>query len=104
MKNLDLVLATDENGKKITIQDLENWIDIGSKKELSDFFYNRFYVRYLKPFEFENKEYIKSYKNGFAIMTSCCLLIETFVSFTELEFKDTNYKSERCFGYFFFKT
>lgn len=40
MKNLDLVLATDENGKKITIQDLENWIDIGSKKELSDFFYN----------------------------------------------------------------
>ena len=75
MKNPNLVLATDKNGKKITIQDLENWIEIGSKTELADFFYDRFYVRYLKPFEFESDEYIKSHKNGFAIMTSCCLFI-----------------------------
>lgn len=101
MKNLDLVLATDKNGNKITIQDLEYWIEIGSKKELADFFYNRFYVRYLKPFEFENKEYVKSFKNGFAIMTSCCLLIETFVSYTNAGFIDTKNKSERSFGYFF---
>ncbi len=103
MKNLHLVLATDKNGKKITIQDLENWIKTGSKTELADFFYDRFYVRYLKPFEFKNSEYVKTHKNGFTIMTSCCLLIETFVSFTNPEFKDTNRKSERSFGYFFLK-
>ena len=103
MKDTNLVLATDKNGKKITIENLENWIKISSKTELANFFFDRFYVRYLKPFEFENDEYIKSYKNGFAIMTSCCLLIETFVSYIELEFKDTSFKSERCFGYFFLK-
>ncbi|HEX8575765.1 MAG TPA: hypothetical protein VF677_05685 [Flavobacterium sp.] len=103
MKNLNLVLATDKNGKEITIQNLENWIRIGSKIELADFFYDRFHVRYLKPFEFENIEYIKTHKNGFAIMTSCCLLIETFVSFTNSEFKNTKNKSERSFGYFFLK-
>ena len=103
MKDTNLVLATDKNGKKITIENLENWIKISSKTELANFFFDRFYVRYLKPFEFENDEYIKSHKNGFAIMTSCCLLIETFVSYTELEFKDTSFKSERCFGYFFLK-
>lgn len=103
MKDLNLVLATDKNGKKITIENLEDWIRKGSKTELADFFFDRFYVRYLKPFEFENTEYIKTHKNGFAIMTSCCLLIETFVSFTNSEFKDTKNKSERSFGYFFLK-
>ena len=103
MKNQHLVLATDKTGKKITIENIENWIEKSSKTELADFFYDRFYIRYLKPFEYDDKEYKKSFKNGFAIMTSCCLLIETFVSFTEIEFKDTNFKSERCFGYFFLK-
>ena len=103
MKNQNLILATNTNGEKITIQTIEEWIEKENKKELANFFFDRFYVRYLKPFEFEDDEFTKSYKNGFAIMTSCCLLIETFVSYTELEFKDTNFKSERCFGYFFLK-
>jgi len=103
MKNPNLVLATDKNGNKITIQDLENWIEIGSKTELVDFFYDRFYNRYLKPFDYNNQEYKKSFKNGFAIMVNCCLLIEAFVSFTNPKFKDTKNKSERCFGYFFLK-
>lgn len=34
-------------------------------------------------------------------MANCCLLIETFVSYTNSEFKDNRYKSERSFGYFF---
>ena len=103
MKNQNLILATNTNGEKITIQTIEEWIEKENKKELANFFFDRFYVRYLKPFEFEDDEFTKSYKNGFAIMTSCCLLIETFVSYTKLEFKDTSYKSERCFGYFFSK-
>jgi hypothetical protein len=103
MKDLNLVLATDKNGKKITVENLEDWIKQGSKTELADFFFDRFYNRYLKPFEYDNQEYKKSFKNGFAIMTSCCLLIESFVSFTNPKFKDTKNKSERCFGYFFLK-
>lgn len=103
MKDLNLVLATNKNGKKITVENIENWIKKGSKTELSDFFFDRFYNRYLKPFEFDNQEYKKSYKNGFAIMSSCCLLIESFVSFTNPKFKVTKNKSERCFGYFFLK-
>lgn len=101
MTKEDIILATDNLGKNITISQLQNWINTESKTELADFFYHRFYGRYIKPFDFKNSEYIKTYKNGFAIMTSCCLLIETFVSFTEPFFIDTNQKSERCFGYFF---
>lgn len=103
MKNDNLVLATNNYGKKITIHTIEEWIKKESKEELADFFFDRFYIRYLKPFDFENKEYIKSYKNGFTLMSSCCLLIETFVSFTNPKFKETKRKSERCFGFFFLK-
>ena len=101
MKKENIILATDNFGNNITISQLQNWINTESKIELADFFYHRFYGRYIKPFDFKNSEYIKTYKNGFAIMTSCCLLIETFVSFTDPFFLDTNQKSERCFGYFF---
>lgn len=101
MKDPNAILATDQNGEDITLQQVENWLRNSAKKELSDFFYDRFYGRYLKPFDFNNIEYKKKYKNGFAIMTNCCLLIETFVSFSEPIFLDTNRKSERCFGYFF---
>jgi len=34
-------------------------------------------------------------------MASCCLLIETYVSFIQPTFVDTTGKSERCFGWFF---
>ena len=101
MKDIKLILATDENGNDITSGQVETWLRNSTKKELADFFYHRFYGRYLKPFNFENNEYITKYKNGFAIMSNCCLLIETFVSFTVPIFKDTTHKCERCFGYFF---
>lgn len=101
MKNQNLVLAINKDGQKITIINIKVWIKKNNQKELADFFFDRFYIRYIKPFEFENSEYVKNHKNGFAIMTSCCLLIETFVSYTNPEFKDTKNKSERCFGYFF---
>lgn len=101
MKTSSIILATDNLGNNITISQLEEWLKSESKNELADFFYYRFYGRYIKPFDFKNPDYIKTHKNGFAIMTSCCLLIETFVSFTEPIFLDTNSKSERCFGYFF---
>jgi hypothetical protein len=101
MKDANVILANDRNGNDITIKQVEEWLQKSAKKELTDFFYDRFYGRYLKPFNYNDPVYTSKFKNGFAIMTSCCLLIETFVSFIEPTFRDTNYKSERCFGYFF---
>jgi hypothetical protein len=45
------------------------------------FIYERHYRRYIKPFEFEDETYRKEFKNGFAMMATCCLLIETIESF-----------------------
>jgi hypothetical protein len=101
MKDKSIILATDTNGNDITIQEVELWVKENEKDKLSQFIYDRLYGRYLKPFNYRNEEYIANYKNGFAIMASCCLLIETYVSFREPVFRDTNGKSERCFGWFF---
>ena len=100
-KYFDTAIAMDSEGNPITIKQVNNWIRNSDKDNLADFFWHRYYGRYLKPFDFDNQEYIDKYKSGFAIMTSCCLLIETYVSFTEPAFKKTTKKSERCFGYFF---
>jgi hypothetical protein len=100
-KYFDTILANDSKGRGITIRQIKDWLRESDEEKLADFFWYRYYGRYLKPFDYESKKYKKHYKNGFAIMTSCCLLIETFVSFTEPKFKKTKNKSERCFGYFF---
>ncbi len=101
MTSHNIIFAQNENGQDIYSTTITKWIKNENKLELADMFFNRFYDRYLKPFDYESIEYKKSYKNGFAIMANCCLLIETFVSYTNIEFKDNNYKSERSFGYFF---
>src|SRR5262245_60152533 len=101
MSNDNLVLGTSKDGTDITVKDCKKFIANKDKKKLSAFIYDRFYSRYLKPFDFPSDNYNKNYKNGFAIMTSCCLLIETFVSFTEIKYRDTNRQSRQCFGHFF---
>lgn len=95
------ILATDKNGNEITIGKVEKWIIDKEKSKLATLVYDRLYGRYLKPFDFKDVEYEKSYKNGFAIMANCCLLIEATVSFKEPTLKSTFGKSERCFGLFF---
>jgi Lhr-like helicase len=77
------------NGKevKITIDDYNAFLKIKDEAErkakISEMIYYRFYDRYIKPFEYESKDYEKCYKNGFAMMASGCLLIETLESFYE---------------------
>ncbi|MBQ0734838.1 hypothetical protein [Aquimarina celericrescens] len=95
------IFATDKDGNEITIGQVENWIADKEKAKLATLVYDRLYGRYLKPFDFEDAEYEKSYKNGFAIMANCCLLIEAFISFQEPGLKSTYRNSERCFGIFF---
>ena len=96
-------MAVDKNGNDIVVADLGNWINdsIKYKTQLSEFIYDRLHGRYIRPFEFDDSKYKKHFKNGFTIMANCCLLIETFVSFKKLQFKDSNGKSEKCFGWFF---
>lgn len=101
MTNNRLVLAVLSDGTEITAKDCNEYIAHKNKDKLADFIYQRFYSRYLKPFNFPSVKYSTNYKNGFAIMASCCLLIETFISFTESKYRDTNKQSRQCFGHFF---
>ncbi len=81
------------------MDEIENLIkDEKHKSEISKHLYERLYTRFLKIFDYANndkKEYTKQnktvnknvfkeeYKNGFLMMVSCALLIETFASFLE---------------------
>lgn len=100
-KRDDIILAIDNIGNDITIKSVKGWIHNKQKDKLSQFFNYRLYGRYIKPFDFNDSDYKKSYKNGFAMMASACLLIERFVSFANDTFIDSNKNSERCFGWFF---
>lgn len=83
MSNDDHILLyhpTDKN-KHVKISTYEQWRDAQSKDDIADFIYERHYRRYIKPFEFDDQKFRKEYKNGFAIMANCCLLIETLESF-----------------------
>ncbi len=99
--NDNLILAVSSDGRKISVKDCKDFLDAGDKEKLADFIYDRLHGRYLKPFDYPSKDYKKEYKNGFALMASCCLLIETYVSFTEKKYRNTNNKSRECFGHFF---
>jgi len=96
-----IVLATSDNGTTVTVSDINKFIADKDRKALAIFIYDRLYGRYIKPHDYPSDSYIKNYKNGFAIMASCCLLIETYVSFKAKEFRKTKNLSGQCFGYFF---
>lgn len=96
-----VILATYDNDREITVSLVQEWIQNQNIIELSNFIYERLYSRYIKPFHYNNSDYKKNYKNGFSIMASACLLIETYVSFKAQALRNTDGNSERCFGYFF---
>ncbi|MDR2651218.1 MAG: hypothetical protein LBC68_02735 [Prevotellaceae bacterium] len=81
-KTEDTILARwFDNGNKneVTIKDYLKYVEEKNKEKIAEFIYQRLYTRYLKPLEYNNDEY----KNGFAIMANCCLLIETLQSFRD---------------------
>lgn len=100
MTNTDTLLGRIEN-KEINIVDYIKIESSQDKKALANFFYNRLFDRYLKPFNYSSAQFKKEYKNGFSIMANCCLLIETFMSFKEKHLIDTNGLSNECFRLFF---
>ena len=103
VKDYSTIMAVDENDEEITAADVRDWIKdrVAHRNELAQFVFSRLHGRYIRPFKYEDSTYKKSYKNGFSMMANSCLLIETFASFRERVFKDTNHKSEKCFGWFF---
>lgn len=91
----------DEEGilHETTMDQLENLLkDEKNKAQIAKLIYHRYYERYLKIFDYadsikktycDDKRNVRGefsvfnmeYKNGFAIMANCCLLIETLASF-----------------------
>jgi hypothetical protein len=84
MNKIELARFFDSDSSKIrtvTISDYEKMIAKQDKDALAQFVYNRLSSRYTIPHRYEGAEYAEQYKNGFSMMASYCLLIETIQSF-----------------------
>lgn len=99
--NPSTILAVSATGNPITVKDVSSWLNSKDKKQLAQFIYDRLYGRYLKSFDFPDTNYHAEYKSGFLLMASCCLLIETYISFTIAKYRSTKDQSGACFGEFF---
>ncbi|MAO09729.1 MAG: hypothetical protein CMC07_02255 [Flavobacteriaceae bacterium] len=90
--------------------------DKKKRAEISDHIYYRLYNRFLKIFDYQNsnvKKYFKNgkevqlnefneeFKNGFLIMASCSLLIETLAGFLNGLDKTANGKGDEAFNQVF---
>jgi hypothetical protein len=100
--SVELLRCVDVNGKThvVKVVDYERYIDNQDKELIASFIFNRLHSRYLKPYLFVDRVYKEQYKNGFAIMASCCLLIETLQSFRN-GWGDSDRKSAQAFRDFF---
>nr|WP_314895599.1 hypothetical protein [uncultured Flavobacterium sp.] len=99
---------------EVSMTEMEALINDSINKELiAEYVYQRLYNRFLKIFDFKSdikgdyyqKTVVKKrnvfneeYKNGFLIMTSCSLLIETFASFLAGHNKTPNRQSTDMFN------
>ncbi len=104
----------------VSMEDMKKHIlDEKNKNVIADAIYHRYYERYLKTFFYENEatacytnEYGETktqnvfkteYKNGFLMMASNSLLIETLASFINGEDKTPRGESKKAFTNIFFK-
>lgn len=105
---------TDNRLHDFSMSDIKSLItDEANKEKLAVIIYHRYYSRYLKLFYFatpNKKKYTKSFggrdiveelneyntefKSGFAIMTNCCLLIETIATYFEGQNESTKSGTE----------
>ena len=99
---------------EVSMDEIETLINDSQNKELiADYVYQRLYNRFLKIFDFKTDQqdnytkgtkvekrnvFNEEYKNGFLIMTSCSLLIETFASFLVGHNKTPNGQSTDMFN------
>lgn len=76
-----ILLYGDMDGNHITVGIYLDWVSKSKKDEISNLIVERLIRRYIKPFNFDDSLYKKIHKNGFAMMASYCLLIETLEGF-----------------------
>lgn len=102
MNDTELARYHDEKGEKcvVTVDDYNQYLADDDKEAIACFVFNRLYSRYIKPYKYEKKKYKREYKNGFSMMASYCLLIETLQSFKN-GWAHSNRRSEQAFKDFF---
>ena len=76
-----MLYVPEDESRNVTVEQYEKWRDAQKTEEIADFLYGRHFRRYLKPFTFDSEDYKTNYKNGFSMMASYCLLIETIEGF-----------------------
>lgn len=106
MKNVVLCFLVNEQTKikeEFTIEDYNKLVEAKNQEALSRFIYYRLHDRYVKPFLFNNADYKRDFKHGFAMMASACLLIETLSSFQNgwVESSEARIKGADIFDNFF---
>ena len=111
-----------ENRKLIDVSmdEIETLItDSTNKEKIANLIYRRYYERYLKIFFFESSKteiyevenaspveknvFNTEFKNGFVMMASCCLLIETLSAFIEGDDKTPRGQGNKSFEIIFSK-
>ena len=102
----DIILARffDDHGNKpieITQSEYDKMRNNQDKVSIADFIYQRLTSRYIKPYCYNDTEYKQKYKNGFAMMASLCLLVETLQSFKNGWEDNADHKSADAFKQFF---
>lgn len=102
MNNIELARYYDERGNKyiVTVDDYHKYLVDDDKENIAFFVFNRLYSRYIKPYKYNKHKYKKEYKNGFSMMASYCLLIETLQSFKN-GWAYSDRRSEQSFKEFF---
>lgn len=85
-----------ELARGITVAGVYNFIQKNDRKNIAKFVYERFYRRYIMPFE----KVCPEYNSGFAQMAACCLMIEAMESF-RYGWNDTMKDSDKSGGEIF---
>ena len=81
-----LAIISDKSEKNARFIRVNEYIQMLAKKEharqaIAEMVFHRLRGRYIKPFLFNDDRFEDHYNNGFSVMASCCLLIETLESF-----------------------
>lgn len=91
----------------LTVKKYKEYEKEKNREVIAEFIYSRLKNRYIKPFCFKDSNFKKNYKNGFVMMASASLLIETYMSFkrginqySKQEANDGNTCKELFIGFF----
>jgi hypothetical protein len=93
---------SEKNGRFVRVNEYMQMLAMKehARQVIAEMVFHRFRGRYIKPFLFNDDRFEDHYNNGFSIMASCCLLIETLESFYR-GLENTQGRSKEMFESFF---